>query len=300
MKIKPPIFAALALSASANAQAQAQAPKPNYKPGYKLVWADEFNAYGPPDARKWNFETGFARNEEAQWYGPGNAWCRNGLLSIEARRELKANPGYEAGSGDWKKKSPFAQYTSSSLTTNGLHSWRYGRFEMRARIDTRAGLWPAFWTVGTTGEWPSGGEIDIMEFYRGNVLANVAWATERRWNAKWDSTSTPLSDLGGPDWSSKFHLWRMDWDKEAIRLYVDNRMLNETLLKGTVNGDAGKRNPFHDPQFIILNLAVGGQNGGDPAPTAFPARFEIDYVRVFQTPAQIAAQDAAQDAAPAK
>ena len=296
MKIKLPSLAAVALSwavpAQAQTQAQVQAPKPDYK-DYKLVWADEFNAYGPPDSRRWNFETGFARNEEAQWYQPHNAWCRNGLLTIEARRELKANPNYQAGSGDWKRKRPFAQYTSSSLSTNGLRAWRYGRFEMRARIDTRSGLWPAFWTVGAQGEWPSNGEIDIMEFYRGHILANVAWGTERRWNAKWDSTSTPLSQLGGPDWSTKFHVWRMDWNQKAIRLYVDNRMLNETLLKDTINSDSEKRNPFHSPQFIILNLAVGGMNGGDPSATQFPAKYEIDYVRVFQTPAQIAAQNTA-------
>jgi len=289
MKIKPQFLAlaALPLALSARfAPAQAQVPKSE---SYQLVWSDEFNAYGPPDARQWNFEQGFARNEEAQWYGPNNAWCRDGILTIEARREQKANPNYQAGSGDWKKKHEFAEYTSSSMTTNGLGSWRYGRFEMRARIDTRLGLWPAFWTVGTSGEWPSGGEIDIMEFYRGKVLANVAWATGQRWNAKWDSTSTPLADFHDPNWSSKFHVWRMDWDQTAIRLFVDDRMLNETLLKDTINGDAENRNPFNSPQFIILNLAIGGQNGGDPAGTTFPAKFEIDYVRVLQHPSQITA-----------
>lgn len=292
MKIKPQVLAlslaALPLALSAvSSSASAQSPAPRPEP-WKLVWADEFSTYGPPDARKWNFEAGFARNEEAQWYQLQNAWCRAGILTIEARREKKPNPDFEAGSSDWKKKRPFAEYTSSSLTTLGLHSWRYGRFEMRARIDTRSGLWPAFWTVGTQGEWPSSGEIDIMEFYRAKVLANVAWGTSQRWNARWDSTSTPLSELGGPDWSSKFHLWRMDWDANAIRLFVDGRLLNETLLKDTVNGDAQKLNPFRSPQSIILNLAVGGQNGGDPAPTEFPARFEVDYIRVFQHPSQIA------------
>lgn len=292
MKIKPQVLAALPLALAALSQAapsQAQTGQVSTEP-WKLVWADEFNTYGPPDARKWNFETGFARNEEAQWYQFNNAWCRNGLLTIEARRESHRNPNYEAGSGDWKKKREFAEYTSSSLSTNGLHSWRYGRFEMRARLDTRLGLWPAFWTVGTTGEWPAGGEIDIMEFYRGNVLANVAWATNKRWNARWDATSTPLSSFNDPNWSSKFHLWRMDWDETAIRLFVDNRMLNETLLKDTINGDAQGRNPFNSPQFIILNLAIGGQNGGDPAATQFPAKYEVDYVRIFQKPSQIEAQ----------
>ena len=99
----------------------------------------------------------------------------DGLLIIEARRERVANTGYEAGAGNWQRSREFAEYSSASVTTRGLHSWRYGRFEMRGRIDTRAGLWPAFWTLGIAGDWPHNGEIDIMEYDRGILLANVAW-----------------------------------------------------------------------------------------------------------------------------
>ncbi len=290
MKIKPQVLAALSLSlvasASPSAQAlplvQARVETKHLMPHWKLVWADEFNTYGPPDPRNWNFESGFARNEEDQWYQPSNAWCRDGMLTIEARREDKPNPNFEAGSADWKKNRPLARYTSSSLTTGGLHSWRYGRFEMRARINTRSGMWPAFWTVGTKGEWPSCGEIDIMEFYRNNLLANLAWGTAKRWNARWHSTRTPLEQFRDPNWSSKFHVWRMDWDRNFIRLFVDDRLLNETALKDTINGDASGLNPFHQPHSIILNLAIGGQNGGDPSSTTFPAKFDIDYIRVYQ------------------
>ncbi len=300
MKIKPQVLAAravalCAVAATSFAAASCWAAAPPAPPAqlpwagakehrgnWKLVWSDEFDKYGPPDPRNWNFESGFVRNEEDQWYQPSNAWCSNGLLTIEARREDRPNPNYEAGSAGWKKQRQFAHYTSSSLTSGSLHAWRYGRFEMRARIDTRAGMWPAFWTVGTQGEWPSGGEIDIMEFYRGNLLANLAWGTGTRWAAKWHSTRTPLEKLGDPMWSTRFHVWRMDWDQDFIRLFVDGRLLNETNLKDTVNGDAQQLNPFHQPQSIILNLAIGGQNGGDPAPTALPAKFEVDYIRVYQ------------------
>jgi beta-glucanase (GH16 family) len=248
--------------------------------GYTLIWADEFDKDGPPNPANWTFEQGLVRNREAQFYQPENARVEDGLLIIEARREQVANPRYEAGSDDWRRARPHAQYTSSSLLTRGLHSWRYGRFEMRGRIDVRPGMWPAWWTLGVAGEWPSNGEIDIMEFYRAKILANVAWGTDRRWTARWDSSATPLADLGDEHWANDFHIWRMDWDENFIRLYVDDRLLNETDLSKTVNPDG--RNPFHQPHYMILNLAIGGDNGGDPSATEFPARFEVDWVRVYQ------------------
>ena len=253
---------------------------------WKLVWADEFDKDGRPDAKRWNYETGFVRNRELQWYQPNNAWCEKGLLVIEGRRERKPNPGYRPDSQpsqlDWKSSREFAEYTSASLTTKGRQHWQYGRFEMRGRIDTRSGLWPAFWTLGIAGQWPRNGEIDIMEFYRGRLLANVAWGTETPYVAKWDDLKKPITEFNDPDWSHKFHLWRMDWDENAIRLYVDDVLLNTTELKDTFNRDAEGKNPFQQPHYLILNLAIGGTNGGDPAKTEFPARFEVEYVRVYQ------------------
>lgn len=261
-----------------------RAEQPTSKPdadGYALVWSDEFDKDGKLDETKWTYEKGFVRNNELQWYQPENASCEKGFLIIEGRREKKPNPNYEAGSKDWKKSREFIEYTSSSVKTSGLHQWQYGRFEIRAKIDTRPGLWPAFWTLGVADEWPSNGEIDIMEYYRGMLLANVAWGTNKRWTAKWDSTKKPIKDFPA-DWSSKFHIWRMDWDAQAIRLYCDGELLNETLLKNTINGNAEHKNPFHQPHYILLNLAIGGGSGGDPSKTAFPARYEIDYVRIYQ------------------
>jgi beta-glucanase (GH16 family) len=98
--------------------------------------------------------------------------------------------------------------------------------------------------------------------------------------ATWDSVRTPLADLG-PHWADGFHVWRMDWDPDRMRLFVDDRLLNETLLADTVDRSR-HADPFHQPHYILLNLAVGGDNGGDPSQTVFPGRFEIDYVRVFQ------------------
>ena len=90
--------------------------------GYKLVWSDEFDVDGRPSSANWKYENGFVRNEEAQWYQPDNATVSGGVLIIEARREQKANPNYMAGSTDWKRNRQYAEYTSSSLITSGLHS----------------------------------------------------------------------------------------------------------------------------------------------------------------------------------
>src|SRR5665213_2013683 len=141
---------------------------------YKLVWADEFNTNGAPDSSNWTNENGFVRNKEFQWYQPQNARCENGKLIIEAKKVGKLNPSYVAGSKDWRKSRDSIHYTSACLLTKGLHSWQYGRFIMRARIDISNGLSPAWWTLGLHESWPANGEIDIMEYYRNKLLANIA------------------------------------------------------------------------------------------------------------------------------
>ncbi|WP_341537789.1 BNR-4 repeat-containing protein [Hymenobacter edaphi] len=276
-------------SASAGTAAEATQPRPKtaaptrYE-GWNLVWADEFNQDGRPDPQNWQFENGFVRNHELQWYQPDNAWVENGLLVIEARKENRPNPDYQPGSPDWRRSRPTIEYSASSLNTSGRQQFQYGRFEMRARIDPRPGLWPAFWTLGVKGEWPANGEIDIMEFYRGKVLANVASGTAKRYSAKWHSQTKPVADFHDPAWASKFHVWRMDWDAQAIRLYLDDELLNETPLTQTVNQDGTGLNPMMQPHYILLNLALGGDNGGPLEGTTFPNRYEVDYVRVYQRP----------------
>jgi beta-glucanase (GH16 family) len=247
---------------------------------YELVWSDEFNKDGQPDPNNWIYENGFVRNNELQWYQPDNARCENGLLIIEGQRERKKNPNYRPDSNNWRQNREFTEYTSASLTTRRLHDWMYGRFEMKGRIDTRPGLWPAFWTLGVQGEWPSCGEIDIMEYYQGTLLANAAWGTEKQWVPKWDDVKKPIADFNDPNWSTKFHVWRMDWDEDSIKLYVDDMLMNTVDVNETFNADG--KNPFRQPHYIIANLAIGGTAGGDPSKTEFPAKFEIDYIRVYQ------------------
>lgn len=250
---------------------------------YALVWADEFSTDGRPDPANWTYETGFRRNEELQWYRPENAFVEDGLLVIEGRRDTFPNPDYDPAATDWRQSRPTVHYTSSSLKTQGLHRWRYGRFAVRAKIRAEPGLWPAIWTLGEGHRWPEAGEIDLMEFYDGLLLANAAWAGARA--TEWDGSRLPVETLG-PDWDQDFHVWRMDWTPETIDLYVDDRLLNTIDLDSTRNQRGTVQNPFRETEhYLLLNLAIGS-NGGDPTGTDFPTRYLIDYVRVYQRPTE--------------
>lgn len=257
---------------------------------WNLVWHDEFNDGDAPDSDKWNFENGFVRNEEYQWYQRENAYCKDGLLVLEGRLDSIPNPYFRSkDSHNWRENRPYAKYSSASINTSGKFSFLYGRMEVRARIPAVIGSWPAIWTLGSGMEWPSCGEIDVMEYYHINgaphILANAAWGNDMHYNAVWNSQRIPYSHFLEKDayWCEKFHIWRMDWDKDFIRIYLDDELLNEIDLSKTNNGKIGKgENPFRKPQYILLNLAIGGINGGEPVADAFPLKYEIDYVRVYQ------------------
>ena len=260
IRIRPyePIFLLCILYLSLTAQ-------PSYE-DYQLIWSDEFSTDGLPDAANWDYEEGCSiRNSELQYYARAreeNSRIEDGHLIIEARRESMNG----------------CAYTAASLITRGKREFMYGIFEMRAKIDVSKGSWPAFWTLGITEEWPSSGEVDIMEYYNGNLHANVAWGTDTRWQGKWDSQTRSV----GSDFSDDFHIWRMHWTEDFIDLWVDDFKQNSTDLSTTINGSlATLRNPFHQKAYILVNQAIGS-NGGDPSGTAFPLQYIIDYVRVYQ------------------
>lgn len=249
--------------------------------GYKLIWADEFNRKGVPDTSNWRYENGFVRNEELQWYQENNVWCEGGKLIIEGRKEFRPNPGFEATSPDWRKNRRNIEYTGSSINTKGKHAWKYGRFVMRGKIDISAGLWPAWWALGVNGRWPANGEIDVMEYYRKKLLANVACLSFDG-KAEWHTRTFSSDSLGGKKWAARFHVWRMDWDENAISLFLDDVLLNKVELSKLVNKDNSGTNPFTQPHYMLLNLAMGGMNGGELGDTKFPNRFEVDFLRVYQ------------------
>lgn len=266
-----------------------------------LVWSDEFNTTGPLDETIWNYEHGFVRNYELQWYQTDNAICRDGCLIITARHEQIKNPNYikpeepqtesdqrRRRRPDWRQQREYAEYTSASVNTRGKKEFLYGTLEVRARIPVLEGAWPAIWTLGSQWHWPSCGEIDVMEYYRidnvPHILANAAWGNDNN-QAVWNSKAIPFTHFTeqDPDWAQKFHVWRMEWQPEYLRIYLDDELLNDIDLTKTINGTYGEgKNPFHTPQYFLLNLAIGGQHGGKPAPEKYPLRYEIDYIRFYQ------------------
>jgi beta-glucanase (GH16 family) len=246
---------------------------------WKLIWQDEFDKDGKPDPANWGYERGFVRNQELQFYQPENAECRKGLLIIEARRERKRNPDYRPDGKGWKNRE-WIDYTSACLISKGKHEFTYGMFEMRGRIDIRSGSWPAFWTLGASRGvgWPEGGEIDIMEYYRGLLLANVCHGLKGK--QKWVDTRWPVEKLGGDKWAKEFHVWTMEWDEKSIDLFLDGQRM--TLFNVADDDEPGKENAFRKPHYLLLNQAIGGTNGGDPTKTEFPVRLEVDWVRIYQ------------------
>ena len=265
-------------------------------PGYRLVWNDEFSRDGAPDSEKWRFEKGFCRNRELQWYQKENAVCKGGLLVIEGRKERVKNPNYDPKSSDWKKRREYAEYTSSSLNTWGKTSWKLSEAVIvaRARLTPDAGYFPAIWTTGP-GQWPHGGEVDLMECYGGRILGNFAWGTRAQWQAKWHPYDNPNhKDANKPrityftdrdhDWLKKFHVWKLVGSETKTQILLDGEIINE------VSHDTAKNpqtqwskvvHPFKESHSLILNLAIGAM-GGDPAGGKLPLIYEVDYARVYQ------------------
>lgn len=246
--------------------------------GPPLVFSEEFD--GPLDPKKWGFETGFVRNEELQYYRPENAFVEDGMLIIEGRKEVVENAAFDPTSTDWRKSRKAATYSSASVTTKGLFTWRYGKLEVRARFQPLKGLWPAAWTKGFRGTWPACGEVDLLEYYQETLLANTCYEGPK--GQVWNTGKTPIAYFlnRDPAWANKFHTWTMDWTEESIKLSVDGELLNTTDIRDVKNPDGST--PFHQPHYLILNLAIGA-TGGDPSELKFPTRFEIDYVRIYSS-----------------
>ncbi len=268
------------------------------KETYHEVWKEEFNTNGPFNTLDWNAATGFIRNHEDQWYQPENAWVADGCLIIEGRKTERPNPLYEAGSDNWRKNRPMIHYTSACLDTRGKHEWLYGRFEIRAKIPTARGSWPAIWFLGNNdiaGPWPYNGEIDLMEYYPdkqgvGLTRANIAWGSTHQYIAHWETSGEgrPVQEYwcrNDASWVDRFHIWTMIWTPDAIKMYLDNELTAAVNSERLINDEtpwAKVRRPFQYPLYLLINLALGGDNGGAIDDTALPIRYLIDYIRVYQ------------------
>jgi len=260
---------------------------PAWAGSWKLVWSDEFDKPGLPDPAKWEYETGFIRNNEQQFYTrerTENARIENGMLVIETRKERFKNPAFDPEQKDTgrpRRGREYAEYTSASLTTRGKASWTYGRVEVRAKLPAGRGVWPAIWMLGSdikqTG-WPACGEIDIMElvgFEPGIVHATIH---TRKYNHV--TSKGKGSQITIPDASEAFHIYALEWDKDRLDLFVDGHKYYTYPNEGTGHDSW----PFDKDQYLILNLAIGGGWGGAHGidDTIFPQRYYIDYVRVYQ------------------
>ena len=237
---------------------------------YQLVWADEFTTEGLPDAAKWRFDTGMNskgwHNNEKQYYSDArlkNSRVCNGRLTITADREPLEQLA------DWGGQ----KYSSARMITAGKAEWVYGFFEVRAKLPCGRGTWPAIWMWGSSGEWPDAGELDILEQVGNNPerVFSTVHTRERHGNGLGDETRLKTA-------CSDFHNYQMHWTKDSVRFGIDGKMHFE--YKNAHRGVA--QWPFDQPQFMILNIAIGGDLGGAVDDSIFPVAMEIDYVRVYQ------------------
>jgi beta-glucanase (GH16 family) len=222
------------------------------KPVYALVWSDEFDGTSV-DTSKWNFEKGGGGwgNNEREYYQSNNATVSNGNLVITVKKEQVGG----------------MPYTSSRMTTQNKFSQTYGRIEARIKMPVGQGMWPAFWMLGnniSTVNWPTCGEIDIMEHINTDNLihGSLHW---NGGNTSQQTTSTPAD----------YHVYAVEWDSKQIRFYVDDTLYDQesTFAIGA----------FHLPFFLILNVAAGGNWPGQTVDESIlPASMYVDYVRVYK------------------
>jgi beta-glucanase (GH16 family) len=266
------------------AKAEAAAPK-----GWKLVWSDEFDRPGRPDPAKWGYEEGWVRNGELQYYTkdrPENSRVEGGHLVIEARKERFKNPRYRGGND-----REYSDYTAASVTTRYKASWTYGKIEVRAKVPTGRGTWPAIWMLGTNIDqvgWPTCGEIDILEnvgYDPDGIYANVHTRGYSHMNGKGRGSRTTV-----PRPYEDFHTYAVEWTKELMTFTVDGR----TYFAVENDGTGVDSWPFDKPQYLILNFAVGGSWGSVKGvdETIWPQKYLIDYVRVYEGEGGLALREA--------
>jgi PKD repeat protein len=225
------------------------------------LFADEFNIDGAPNASKWGYDIGAGGwgNNEAQFYTsrPDNVIVQGGSLKIISKKE-----SYQGSS-----------YTSARLLTKGKFAFKYGRVEIRAKLPSGGGTWPALWMLGSnidTAIWPACGEIDIME-HKGNELNKIHGTLHFTGRSGGNADSTVITP--NTTATTEFHIYSIDWRSDYIKFYVDGQLFKTFGNSASV--------PFNQNFFIIFNCAMGGIFGGTIDPNFVSSTFEIDYIRVF-------------------
>jgi beta-glucanase (GH16 family) len=243
-----------------------------------LSWSDEFNAEAgtKPDPTYWSYDLG------------GGGWGV-GQLQTYTNNAANAETDGLGNLGISAIEDNKGNFTSARIKTQGKFQQAYGRFEIRAKVVTGNGMWPAFWMLGddfNTAGWPQCGEIDIME-----VRGSNPYNTGGSLHGPGYSGMHPLSRSftlpeGGPTLSDDFHIYAIEWEVGVVRFYVDDTLF-ETRTPADIPLDAG--GPSHwvydHPFFILINVGIGGMPPwGPPTGTTFPQTMLIDYVRVYERP----------------
>jgi hypothetical protein len=233
----------------------------------KLVWSEEFNTNGSPSATNWTYDIGTGNNGwgngEVQYYTnrTDNVTVADGVLKITAKKE-----SYQG-----------SNYTSARIKTQGLYDFKYGRVDVKAKLPTGGGTWPAIWMLGsniTTANWPACGEIDIMESAGNNPgVVSAAIHTPSSYGNTVNIKNKTVTDA-----SSAFHVYSVNWSAKQITFMVDGEIFY------TYNPDVKDGNtwPFDARMFLILNVAMGGTFGGSIDPNFTQSTMEIDWVKVYQ------------------
>jgi len=238
----------------------------------QLVWSDEFNGTGLPDPDKWSYEKGYVRNREMQYYTVNrveNAEQRDGHLVITARNDSALIDG------------EIRPVTSASVISKGKGDWKYGRVEVRAKLPSCLGSWPAIWMMPTKsvyGGWPKSGEIDMMEhvgYEPDKIYFNLHTGKYNHTIGTGRGTSVDC-----PDPDKEFHVYAIEWFEDHIDWFLDDRKVF-TIQN---DGEGWESWPLDQTFYLILNFAFGGAWGGQKGvdPEALPQEYFIDYVRVFQ------------------
>ena len=238
---------------------------PPGRPGWNLVWHDEFND-DTLNQQYWNSQDAVSpRNDELQYYTPNQIAVRRGHLRLTSDREAYRD----------------RLFTSAAVDTYERFAFTYGRVEVRARLPRMGpGIWPALWLLGTgchpvngPCSWPTSGssEIDIMEAVN---LPTTVYGDLHYGNTVGTSWSPGRLEWPAQDLSTRFHVFAVEWERGGVvRWYVDDAPIGERLAPGY----------FDTPMYLIMNTAVGGTLPGSPtAETRFPQHFDVDFIRVYQ------------------